>query len=81
MGSGEDWGIAYLWPASRAMLRSSPPFLWEHNAWQNVAIAGLLMALVLWSGWKRGRTVLELASEKADRAVVETLRARFGIPA
>lgn len=80
VGSGEDWGIAYGWPLFEHVFRSRPPLLWEHNAWQNVVIAAFLMFVVLRLGWRHGRTVLELVSEKADRSVVRTLRARFGQP-
>lgn len=74
LGSGADWGIYYLWPVSRWEMTSFPPFQWELESWQNILTTVIFMIVVGWMGIKRGRTIVELFSEKADRALVNTLR-------
>ena len=75
-GSGPGWGLAPFLPFSDRF------FLFEHAwdlvGWQNITItlAGIVVALVI--AVRVGRTPLELVHPATDRAVVDTLRARFG---
>lgn len=75
-GSGPNWPIVYGWPFSPTELAWSGQ--WALASWQN-AVVGLLVTLgCLWCALPFGRTQVELASLRADAAVVKTLRARFG---
>jgi len=78
-GPGDSfWTIPYLWPFS------AREWLWEGqwmlNAWPNVVITALLMAVTLFAAWREGFSPVGLFSERADRAVVAALRKRFGAP-
>jgi len=76
---GYQWPIPYLEPFSdRWQLTWQGQ--WVLNAWPNVALTVLLLALTLYWTWKRGRSPVELISRRADAALVLTLRRRFGIP-
>jgi hypothetical protein len=76
---GSQWPIPYLWPFSdRLQLTWSGQ--WLLNAWPNVVITVLAMALTGYLTWRRGFSPVEIVSPRADRAVVRTLRARFGEP-
>jgi hypothetical protein len=55
------------------------PYGWTLGSWQNIAITAAAFVLVGAIGVRRGWTAAEcVLSAKADRAVVETLRRRFG---
>jgi len=77
---GYQWPIPYLLPFSAAW-----QLTWSHQwglmAWPNVSFTVALLALTLHGAWKRGRSPLELISARADAALTEALRARFGEPA
>ncbi len=72
------WAIPYLWPFF------SREWVWEGqwllNAWPNVVITLVLVTVTLVVAWKDGVSPVGLFSERADRALVETLRHRFGEP-
>ena len=70
------WSLSYLWPFSdRAFAWQGQ---WELNAWPNILVTVVLLAVILVLGVRRGRTPVELVSLRADARIVETLRARFG---
>lgn len=73
---GYQWPIPYLSPFSHAA-----DITWSHqwalNAWPNFAITVALVVVALCLAWSRGFSPLEMISRRADRAFVQTLRARF----
>lgn len=78
---GSIWPVAYFMPFdARDEHFVSWSGQWGLASWQNVAItlAALVACGVL--GVKRGRTIVEAFSLRADAAVVATLRARFSRP-
>ena len=74
LGSGADWGIYYLWPASRWEITSFPPFQWELESWQNIITTVIFMIIVMGIGIKKRRTIVELFSTNADEKFVAILR-------
>lgn len=75
VGSGPDWPLRYLWPWSGAdwSWRGG----WELDAWPNqlIGLAATLACLAAALRW--GRTPVEVASARADAAVVEVVRRRL----
>jgi len=73
---GYQWPIPYLLPFSR-----TPELVWSGqwalNAWQNFVITAIALSITFYIAWSRGYSPLEIFSPRADRAFVETLRARF----
>lgn len=73
---GDQWPIPYLVPFS-----PEPRLIWSGqwalNAWPNLLITGILIALALRWAWQRGYSPLEMVSTRADAVFVETLRRRF----
>jgi inner membrane protein len=73
---GEQWAIPYLLPFSEA-----PRLVWSGqwalNAWPNLLITAILLALALRWTWQRGYSPLEMVSKKADATFVNALRRRF----
>lgn len=77
LGSGREWSITYLYPLSTAELFT--PYGWSLGSWQNIVITAAALFAVGVVGVVRGRTVAEaFLPARADRAVVEALRQRFG---
>ncbi len=74
---GEQWPIPYLLPFSIAW-QWTWSGQWALNAWPNMVITALLLAATIYLAWRRGTSPLELVSARADKAVVEALRRRFG---
>jgi len=74
---GEQWPIPYLLPFSKGW-----PLTWNGqwalNAWPNLLITAIALALTLYWAWKRGYSPVEMFSSRADGIMVETLRRRFG---
>ena len=73
---GDQWPIPYLAPLS------SPANLtwhgqWALNAWPNFVITMAFLGMTFYLAWQRGYSPLEMVSERADRALVATLRKRF----
>ena len=78
-GRGDDfWPVPYFWPLSNAGLVWSGQ--WPLNGWQNFTITGVLLGLAFYWAWKRGRSPLEMISQRIDGAFVAALRSRFGFP-
>ena len=76
---GYLWPIPYLAPLSDAW-QWSWEGAWELNAWPNIALTVVLLALAFRWAWARGRSPLGLVSQRADGVFVGALRARFGAP-
>jgi inner membrane protein len=76
---GYQWPIPYLWPFSdRLQLTWSGQ--WALNAWPNIAITLVMIGFTLYLAWKKGFSIIGIFSEKADQALVFSLRNRFGQP-
>ena len=76
---GEQWPIAYLAPMTDSW-RLAWSGQWALNAWPNAAITLALVGLAFYLAWRRGFSPVEIVSPRADRVLVQTLRARFGEP-
>ena len=74
---GYHWPIPYLMPFSDKW-QLSVPWQWELNAWPNVLITAGLMALAIYYAWRRGYSPVGLFSQRANKAFIAMLRARFG---
>ncbi len=72
---GYAWPVPYLKPFSNWTWTWSGQ--WGLNAWPNVAITCVLIALMMWIAVKNGRTPLEFVSRSADEAAVEAMRGWF----
>jgi len=69
------WTLSYLYPFSdRAFAWQGQ---WELNAWPNILVTVVLLAVIAVLAVRRGRTPVELVSTRADAAVVAALRGRF----
>jgi inner membrane protein len=76
LGSGREWGIAYLWPLTAAEITFRHG--WPLPSWQNVSITAAALGACLYTALRHGRTFAEaLLPARADRAVVAALRQRF----
>lgn len=76
---GCQWPIPYLWPFSdRLQLMWSGQ--WALNAWPNIAVTLVMIGLTLYLAWNKGFSIIGIFSEKADQALVFSLRNRFGQP-
>jgi hypothetical protein len=77
LGSGIEWGIAYVYPFSVSAL--STPYGWPLDSWQNVLVSAAALAACGAVAVRRGYTVTEaFLPARADRAVVAVLRRWFG---
>ena len=76
---GYQWPIPYLHPFSNAW-EITWQGQWAINAWQNFVITGVALLITFFLACKRGYSPLEMLSTSADRAFVQTIRARFGHP-
>ena len=76
---GDIWPIYYFGPFTR-----HPQIYWHGqwrlDGWQNITLTLGLVFYALFRAWRDDRSPLSLFSARAHRAVVETLRARFGNP-
>lgn len=73
---GYQWPIPYLLPFSDS-LQLAWPGQWALNAWPNLLITAMALALtLLLAAWK-GFSPLEIISVSADKKFIETLRRRF----
>lgn len=73
---GYAWPIPYLKPFSNS-LQFTWSGEWALNGWQNFTITGILLLATFWIAWAYASSPLELLSEKANQALVRTLRSRF----
>lgn len=73
---GYQWPIPYLYPFSRSP-ELSWGLQWKLNAWPNVLITLVLMAVCFVLAWRRGYSPIGLVSSRADGAFVGALRGRF----
>jgi membrane-bound metal-dependent hydrolase YbcI (DUF457 family) len=73
---GYQWPIPYLLPFSNRM-----DLVWKGqwmlNAWPNFAFTIVLLIATFYLAWSRGFSPIEIFSQKADRAFVNTMRNRF----
>lgn len=76
---GYQWPIPYLWPFCHHWTWTWSG-QWALNAWPNIIITTLLLALALRWAWRRGYSPLEGVSRRADSTLVEALWTRFGQP-
>jgi len=76
---GYQWPIPYFLPFSTDWTLTWEG-QWELNAWPNILVTLLILAITLFLAWKRGHSPLEMISLKADTALVAGLRNRFGEP-
>lgn len=75
---GYQWPIPYLSPFS-SKLQLAWRGEWGLNAWPNVAITVVLLAITLALAWRRRFSPLEMISARVDEAFVATLRRRFPV--
>jgi inner membrane protein len=74
-----QWPIPYLYPFTGAVqLMWSGQ--WYLNAWPNILITIVLLALTTSTAWRRGYSIVGMVSARADEAFVHVLRSRFGQP-
>jgi inner membrane protein len=76
---GSQWVIPYLLPFSKAW-NLAVSWQWALNAWPNIVFTIVLLAVTLYVAWSKGFSPVGLFSQRADRALVFTLRHRFGSP-
>ena len=72
---GSNWGIPYLSPFSPREFAWAGQ--WALASWQNVSLTVLLLAASVVLSKRRGRTLVEALSLRADAAVVEVIRRRW----
>ena len=77
---GYQWPIPYLLPFSRR-LDIVWHGQWALNAWQNFVITGVGLIVMFWIARNKGFSPLEIVSQKADFALVNTIRVRFPLKA
>lgn len=74
---GYQWPVYYLYPLSGHGIVWSGQ--WQINAWPNIVFTIVLISIFLFQIARTGFSPLGLLSAKADRALVDTLRRRFGL--
>jgi hypothetical protein len=72
---GYSWPIPYLMPFSDHW-QWSWRGEWALNAWPNVVLTIVLLAIALWLARKRGFSPVEMISAKSDAAVVGAMRGK-----
>jgi len=73
---GETWPIPWLYPLRKDYLLAWN-HQWEINAWPNILITIIMLAVFLRQTRDLGWSPLRLISERADAAFVGALRTRF----
>jgi inner membrane protein len=73
------WDLPYLAPFSTSKMDFVWSGQWQLNAWPNITLTILLLALVFYRAWKRGYSPVCIFSLRADRAFVQALRRRFSL--
>jgi inner membrane protein len=74
---GFNWPIPYFAPFSLREFRWGGQ--WPLGSWQNVVITAMLVGLNVALGTRRGRTIVEMFSPRADAVVVGIFRRRFRV--
>ncbi len=74
-GSGPHWGIYYFWPFSN-WCGDNTRFSWAFYSWQNLTIAGALLAWTILIAARERRTPLEAIMPNLDRELLELLAGR-----
>jgi inner membrane protein len=77
---GYQWPIPYLLPFSNAV-NWAWSGQWALNAWQNMVITVVMLAVTIALARVRGYSPLEMLSSKWDHAFVEAIRNRFPLRA
>lgn len=76
----DKWPIWYCAPFSQTVGH----FEWEHqwalNAWPNILFTVVLLSWAFWALWRHDRSPLKLVGPKVHKALLDTLRNRFGTP-
>ena len=73
---GYSWPIPYFLPFSHQW-QWEWSGQWALNAWPNMLITILLLAITLYLAVRRGFSLLEWIAPRVDQAVVQVLRVRF----
>ncbi len=74
------WPLYYLGPFSDRSGVLIWQDQWALNGWQNVSLTVVLLIWAFYLAWRHDRSPLQPWAERAHRALVDTLRARFGTP-
>ena len=74
---GYQWPVYYFYPLNEHGIVWSGQ--WQINAWPNLAFTLVLLVIFLFQIARTGFSPLGLISAKADKALVDTLRKRFGM--
>lgn len=74
------WPVYYLGPFSSQRGVILWQDQWLLNGWQNVSLTVALLLWVFYLAWRYDRSPLQPWAERAHRALVSTLRNRFGYP-
>lgn len=74
---GSIWDVPYWRPFTDAH-RWEWSGQWRLDGWQNIAITVALLVVTVVIAARRGRTVVEVVSTRADAAVVEVVQRRLG---
>ena len=77
---GYPWPIPYFLLFSRSV-ELTWDGQWALNAWPNITVTVVMMALAMYWAWRNGFSPLELISSRLDAGFVNALRRRFGAPA
>ncbi len=77
--NGYQWPIPYLLPFSNRW-QLTWEGQWVLNAWPNITLTVVLLGFTLLLAWKRGYSPVGIVSVRVDKAIVHTLRRRFGEP-
>ncbi len=75
---GSIWPVPYFQPFSAVELQVA--WQWPLASLQNVALTVALLVAQVFVARRRGRTIVEALSPRADAAVMEVIRRRFGAP-
>ena len=73
---GETWPLAYFWPFTEAITLDNP-WMWALNAWPNILITIIAMAVTFTLAVRRGYSPVGIFSTQGDERFIETLRQRF----
>lgn len=76
---GYQWPIPYMFPFSENW-QLTWEGQWELNAWPNLFLTALLLAVTIYFAWGKGFSPIEIVSKRADAAFVSMLRKKFGNP-